>query len=345
MLFILCICGSSLLNALTLKEKIVHGNIGDYIVTQQQGIYTVLLIRDLNTSHLILEEITLSEMEDVSNMTWKEWVEKKAPGHHSWTAYQIDLNRDKLTECFSYAQGSWLFIDDPNHFMAKLLSLSLERTPNDARKRIGPPPMDEETDHRSFWRPPVIVEGGKRENISLIAWSGKWPQDQTLLSGCEVEFYFSDFSFPYWIEVKTPHYQAPLRAIDSGSHLASPMPPLPERPPVFLGPAVWKGKNIELKLQSPLYYTQLNLFAIDVSDEVHPTIAVSSTMTRVEEEVTLQISEITLQTTLQKGHRYRWVVVPENTTHVLGESDYIFMYGGSCKTPIFAQPPPFLTGF
>ncbi len=324
---ILSIFALSFANALTLKDKITKGRVGDYIVTHQQGTYTVLLIRDLTSGSLIIEEASIPEIDHDPSLSWKEWIEAKAPGHTSWTAYQIDFSSNKLSECYSYAQGNWLYTDDPNHFLTKLLSLSLVRTPQDLQKRIGPAPSSEEVDHRAFWHPPVVINGKESPKTSIVSWIGRWPKDETILSGCDVELYFGNFSFPYWIEIKTPHYMAPIRTVDSGNHLSSPMAALPKRPPLFLGPAKWANHSIQISLRCPTYYSQINLFVIDLSDDLHPTIPISATFKRGEEEqAILEVSEETMDSKLQKGHRYQWVAVPENTTNVLSESEFIFIW-------------------
>jgi|CXWL01.1.fsa_nt_gi hypothetical protein len=224
-----------ILSSFSLKDKLVKGNIGDYVVTEQGKIYTVLLIRALNENSLILEEISIPETDiDLKKISWKQWVESKAPGNTSWTAYEINLQTHELVEEYSYSRHAFLYTDDPNHFLAKLLSLNLKPTPEDKRRRIGPPPLEDETDHRKFWNPPVVMEGQQIKKPALNSWTARWPNDGTILSNCEVELYFGTFPFPYWIDVKSPHYRASIRTIDSGNHLISPMPPMPQQSAVRL---------------------------------------------------------------------------------------------------------------
>lgn len=326
-LIILSFFALSVANALTLKDKITKGSVGDYIVTYQQGTYTVLMLRQLSDKYMVLEEASISEVDHNPKISWKEWIEAKAPGHASWTAYQIDLSTYKLVECYSYAQGNWLAADDSNYFLTKLLSLNLQKTPQDKQKKVGPAPSSDEVDHRAIWKPPVVVNGKASPKTPIVSWTGKWPKDETIVSGCDVEFYFGNFAFPYWIEIKTPHYMAPVRSVDSGSAISSPMPPLPQRPPAFLGPARWSNQIIILSMRCPVYYSKLNLFVIDLSDEKQPTIPISAAFKRGEEEQAFfQITEQALSAKLQKGHKYRWVAVPENTANILGESEFIFVW-------------------
>jgi len=324
---ILSVFALSIANAFSLKDKVVKGEIGDYIVTEQGKIYTVLLIRTLNENSLILEEISVPETDiNLEKISWKHWIESKAPGNTSWRAYEIDLKTHELIESYSYSRHAFLYTGDPNHFLAKLLSLNLKPTPEDKRRRIGPPPLEDETDHRKFWNPPVFVEGKHIKKPSLNSWIARWPNDGTILSNCEVELYFGTFPFPYWIDVKSPHYRASIQTVDSGNHLNSPMPLMPQRPPEFLGAAKWKNQNIEIQLKCPSHYQNLNVFVIDLSDESRAPIPIKASQIRKEQIVSLEIQEETLQAALQKGHKYHWIVVPENTSSVLAESEEVFLW-------------------
>lgn len=327
LLVILLSCTLSIAHAFSLKDKIIKGEIGDYVVTEQGKIYTVLLIRTLNEDSLILEEVSVPETEiDLKKITWKDWIESKAPGNTSWTAYEIDLKTYKLLETYSHSRHAFLYTEDSNNFLAKLLSLNLKPTPEDKRRRIGPPPAVDETDHRKFWNPPVVIEGKPVKKPSLNSWIARWPNDGSILSNCEVELYFGTPPFPYWIDVKSPHYRASLRTIDSGKNLNSPMPLMPQRPPEFLGAAKRKSQTVEIDLKCPSHYHNLNVFALDLSDESHAPIPLKTSQTRNGQIVTLKIQRELLETLLKKGHRYHWIVVPENTSSVLAESEEVFIW-------------------
>lgn len=333
---IFAIFSLSCAHALTLKEQLKNGKIGDYVVTEQGNLYTVLFIRDLNDKSLILEEVCVPEPSIPKKITWKAWVEKEAPGHTSWNAYEVNLRTNDLVEAYSYAKGTFLYSKDPENFLSKLLALSLKPTPEDRRRRIGPTPLSDEVDRRAFWNPPVIVEGKPIPKPPLTAWRGVWPKDNTLISGCEVELYFGPTSpFPYWIDVKNAHYRVSIQTVDSGSQLISPMPPIPHRigpsasggalPQEFLGRSSWKGKNITIKLECPESSQKLNVFVLDMTADL-PPISLKCSILREGEMAVLEISEKTLKACLQKGHRYRWIIVPENTTAILAESSEEFTW-------------------
>ena len=225
LLFIIFILLFSLTEGFSLKDKITGGKVGDYVVTEQGGTASVLLIRSLTGAHLILEEIAVPTLlYSASDGSWKAWVAKGAPGHTVWVTYLIDLKTNQLRACYSYSEGAWLSTQDPYHFLPRLLSLPLQQTPQQKRKRVGPPPSDGEEDRRSIWSPPVVIEGQKGDKSAITAWNTKWPEDTSLISECEIEVYFSSPTFPIWIEVRHPHYKASLRAIDAGERMISPKP-------------------------------------------------------------------------------------------------------------------------
>jgi len=219
----------SFINAFSLKDKLIKGNPGDYVVTEQVGTSSVLLIRTVTPTYMILEEIdTPATSKKPDGCSWKEWIADGAPGHIAWTTYLIDLQTEELKECYSRSPETlrpiWLPINDPYHFLPRLLSLPLNKTAHENLKRIGPSPSPGELDHRAIWSPSLVVEGKKIDKPSMTAWQTRWPHDDSLLSECAIELYFSSLPFPVWIEVRSPHYKVSLRAIDSGHGMVSPYP-------------------------------------------------------------------------------------------------------------------------
>ena len=218
---------TSWLSAFCVRDRIATGQVGDYAVFAQGKMVALLLLRDTSDATITLEEITIPLSEN-DPKSWKKWIEEKAPGHTAWTSYTIDMKKNQIIECYSHSRKAWMATNDPSNFLTKLLGLQLKATTTAQRKRIGPPPADEEVDRRSLWVPPVVVEGKKIDKPVVSVWNGKWPHDFTLLSDCMIEVYFGEFAFPHWIEVKSPHYTATLRTLDCGRGAASPMPPTPQ---------------------------------------------------------------------------------------------------------------------
>ncbi len=224
LIFALFIFISTFINAFSFKDKIITGAVGDYVVTEQAGIYTILLIRSISPTRLVIEEIDVPTLHhDPQQTSWKEWVSKNAPGNTAWVSYYIDLEKNKLLQSYCHTKKAWMYVGDPNHFLTRLLTLPLEKTPLDKRKKIGPPPAGEE-DHRALWMPTVVFEGKKIEKPPLTVWISHWPRDDSIISGCEIEMYFSQFTFPYWIEIRSTHYKAAIRTVDSGIAMNSSKP-------------------------------------------------------------------------------------------------------------------------
>lgn len=215
--------------SVTLKQRLLKATPGDWIVTAQGNNYSLLLIRALNNSLLTLEEVTIpSHSVDLKKISWRDWIENKAPGAISWITYTINLQNNNLKHCFSHLEKQWLFIDQSDYIFAKLLTLPLRPTKERERKKIGPPPLPGDTDRRKLWLPQLIREGKKVKKPRFKILRTKWPHDKSLLSGSVFELYLdadhATFPFPYWVEVYHPHLTLKIRTIDSGSKIISPAP-------------------------------------------------------------------------------------------------------------------------
>jgi hypothetical protein len=325
---------------LTLEQRFSSAQVGDFIVTAQESNYSLLFIRSITSDILLLEEISVpTHQVDVKNIYWREWVSNKAPGHTSWTLYEIDRKSGKLIECFSYSKNGWLFSDESEQFLTRLLSLQLNLVPEKERKKIGPPPVSNEEDRRSLWNPPLIIEGKKITKPSFEVLKTQWPDDGSRLSRCDIELYFAkDFPFPYWLEIQSPHYAFKMRAIDSGHNLFSPMTgPIPHRPPHILGLAQKGMDHWKLSIKTPAYFQKLQLFVIDLTGESKATIPVPfiSKNGSNKEEMVLEIATTDLNKILQDRHRYRWVLIPEGSSEIYIESEEIFIWSRSVIDKVF----------
>ena len=318
-------------SSLLLREKYQSAHAGDFIVTELDNTYSLLFIREMTAEHLLLEEIAVPANQiDLDSITWDNWVKDKAPGHTSWTLYEIDPSTGNLIEAFSYSKKGWLYLDQTQQFLSQLLSLPLIQLNPDERKKIGLQPSSQEEDHRALWNPPVIINGKKLHKPQCEAWRGTWPEDGTPMGRCPIELYFlsSDpsFPFPYWVEVKSPHYAFKMRTVDSGKGMTSPYNgPIPYRPPQFTAPLQRKENGYSLTIQSPLYYHSFQLYAIDLTDPLRKTIPISHQAQRLaqREVVSLNISKQELVSKLTPGHRYQWFLIPEEDGRIYVESDEI----------------------
>lgn len=214
---ILCmVCIFPLCAATTLKERLQKAQVGSYVITAQGGHHSLLLIRSLTNTQLILEEITFPSALNPGD--WKKWMAQKAPGHTSWFIYTYDLEASRLVRCYSPLLKQENYLDPNDYFFARLLTLPLSPVKEADRKRIGPSPVPGETDHRKLWLPPVIRFNQKLPSSTLQVLQTRWPQDESRLAGCTLELYLdSDFPFPYWLEIQSPHYNFKLQVLDSGT--------------------------------------------------------------------------------------------------------------------------------
>ncbi|MBS0653509.1 MAG: hypothetical protein JSR39_08325 [Verrucomicrobia bacterium] len=317
-----------------LKEKYQMAHAGDFIVTEQDHTYSLLFIREITADHLLLEEIAAPDSQiDLNTIVWSKWVKAKAPGHTSWTLYEIDARSGNLIEAFSYSKRGWLFLDETQRFLSKLLCLPLTQLGNADRKKIGPQPAAHEEDRRAVWNPPLTIQGKKQPKPQFDVWKGVWPEDGTQMGKCIVELYFSKanpaFPFPYWIEIKSPHYAFKMRSVDSGSGIISAYTgPIPHRPPQFAAPLQKTEGAYRLPLNSPLYFQSFHLYAVDLSDPVRKTIPIPHEARRdpKSEIVYLNITEESLAARLIPNHRYQWVLIPEEDGKIYVESDEVFLW-------------------
>lgn len=316
--------------SLTLKDKLQSGKEGDFVVVQQGSNYSLLSIRSLNKQRIILEEITVPTNQIKKTHAWRSWVEQKAPDHTSWVMYEIDLLTDHFLEGYSFTSQNFLYFDQTEHFFLKMFSLPLIPIPHDLKRKVGPSPT-EDADRRPLWAPALIVDGKKTKDPRFETVQTNWPKDGSLLAGHRIEFYFNQkesFPFPYWMQVDHNHYGFKIHAVDSGRSLHSPQKSLPHRAPQFLGRVQKQDNLYRLFLRSPLYYSKLLLFALDISDGTMSKIPilVQAEKRGKDETVLLEITQQALESVLKKGHKYHFIVVPENESDLSTKSLETFLF-------------------
>lgn len=307
---------------------------GDYIITAQDNAYSLLRLRSLNSDILMLEEVTVpSSQINLKSIDWRAWFAEKAPGHTAWTLYEIDLKKGQLIECFSCSKNGWIYLDSQEQFFAKLLNLSFTPVPDQEKKKIGPPPAAGETDHRKIWNPPLVIEGKKIEKPSFEVIHTRWPDDSSQLALCDIDLYFDashpDFPFPYWIEIKSPHYTFKVHTIESGHHLASPIKmDMPRRPPALLGPAQKTKASWTIPLRAALYHEHFSLFAVDLNSDSHPPILIPHRFEREAqtEHAALHIDAADLKNRLHPDHRYRWAILSDKVPSIYVNSEETFTW-------------------
>lgn len=222
--FLLPLFGSE--SELLLKENLSRAHPGDYLVTVQNKNYTLLAIRNKDEQFLNIEEITMPASRVPSgSFSWKNWVEKGAPGNTCWIMYTIHLPSGSVQQTFSFTKNEWMTVPQSQHFLSTLLNLPLRRIPDRERKKIGPPPATDHPDRRAHWQPRLIVEGQNIQGVAFEAWRARWPKDGSELANKVIEIYIPQESekypsyFPYWLQVYGAVGNAKIRIVDSGTAL------------------------------------------------------------------------------------------------------------------------------
>ena len=218
-IFIFFISLTSFLFPFSIKNKFSTAKKGDYIVTLQNNIYSLLLVQDIKNETITISEISIPKNKVKKKFSWRVWVEKNAPSNTSWNIYEIDLKNQKVLKCFSVSRNSFLNLENNDTFFLTLLNLKLLPLEKDKRKKIGPPPKNGQMDTRSIWNPKVKIDG-KPKKINFNVYQAAWPKDKTSFSGKILDIYFNeDFPFPFWIQVKGSHLEFMLKTMDSGKDL------------------------------------------------------------------------------------------------------------------------------
>ncbi len=315
----------------SLGDRLRNAALGDFMVTEQEKNISLLLVRANSKQKIILEEVTAPSYAVSTKTDWKQWLSLGAPGHTSWIMYEIDLESFTLLESYSVTKKGWLFIHDDENFLSQLLKLDLKKIEESERKKTGPAPQKEEPDRRKIWNPTVKIDG-KKLKVECDAFRGRWPKDKTMLSSCDLQMYFlknsPSFLWPYWIEASNGHYTYSIKTIDSGTNLASPISyGIPHRPPKFLNIAK-KNSSIHFIIKSPCYYTSFELFAIDVmkpSEKIGP-IPTSVKLGSQKELIELNVDIYEVSSYLEPGHRYKWLIIPDQSQIFHVESEDFFLW-------------------
>ncbi len=317
----------------SLRDKFARAQVGDYIVTEQDKNYSILLIKDKQDQLITFEEISFPENSIQPKKTsWQTYLNQQAPQHSSWILFEMSLLTGEIIECYSISQRSWITFEDMEHFLSKFFCLPFAEVESKDRKRVRPPPKDHEDDHRSLWAPPLFIEGKKKEKPLFSVHRAKWTQDGSLLSNCNIEMFFYEddplYPFPIWIEVNNGHYGFKIRAQDTGRGLQSPYQrAMPKRPPLVAGGFTWYKESLEIPIKCPSYAKTFNVEMIDISEPYFRRIPVPHELihTDKKELYMLKFSKQALQEKLKNGHRYRLSMIPAKQNAVCIESEESFL--------------------
>lgn len=307
-----------------LKERLTSAKPGDYIVTEANKMVSLIALRTKTAHSLILEEISIpSHAIKKRPSSWIDWVRQGAKGHSSWSMLELDLETGQVLECYSFSKNAWIRLSSEESLLATLLNLPLRSLPEDERRKIGPPPMEGEADRRPIWQPPLIFEGKPVPHAEADAFTTVWPEDGSPMAGQNLVLFFDKtvkFPFPCWFQVDTAYASHVVSVLDAGKNLPSPHRTIPRRIPQFMGPPEKRKSGLIFFLKSPKYYRNFELFAIDITEREKGIFPLPHTRIHQEEEFyQIEVSQETLTSSLEKNHRYTWLLVPEGHTELYTE--------------------------
>ncbi|MCK4934140.1 MAG: hypothetical protein KAR79_00990 [Simkaniaceae bacterium] len=317
--------------SLTLKDKLQNALPGDYIVTQQNSVYSLLTIHKIQATTVILEEISIpAHKVSASKMHWKNWVENKAPGHSSWIMYEIDLKKGLCLESYSFSRNAFLAQGGSDNFIVTLLELPLILLEESLQKKIGPSPPFGEPDLRKTWKPKQYIEGIKCKTTQFNAYRTVWPKDRTELSQKQVDLYFDalnpDFPFPYWMQITDGSLSFKMHAVDSGRGLTSPQKHFPKKAPEFVGNAKKIDGAYRLTLKISPSFGTFKLYALDVNASKRQSIQIPFDINYHQESslAHIDIQEENLNHLLQKEHDYIFVAISQEEPDLYAETNATF---------------------
>ncbi len=324
-IFILFI--TSVFSETTLKDKLKCSGKGDYIVTKQNKIYSIISIFEKTENNLVIEEVTIPVKLFDQTLSFKEWFEKGAKRNSSWMMYELNLENSDILECFSFSKGAWLNISKDDAIFSKLLNLPLKALAKDQMRKIGPPPMPGEKDYRAVWYPQKIMEGKKIERPSFEVYRIVFPRDYSDLSEKTLDLYLDkDFSLPYWLQIGSDNLSVVLKTVDSGKNLKSPKSYFPRRHPQFISYPILTENNLILKIRATKYYNKFKIYALDITNDermIHP---ISFNQKREKDVVTFEIEKSFLNNLFEKGHQYIWTLTSEENRDIYCEIKKPFLW-------------------
>jgi hypothetical protein len=206
----------------TFKDKLQNAKVGSYIITYQNKTYSLLVVDKVSANQITISEINFIKSKFKEIKSWKKWLDNGAQGNQSYISYTIDLEKNKIIDCYSHLRKAKLSINNDALPLSKLLTMPLTRIKNEDRRKIGPSPRFGEMDTRKIWSPPMIINGEKIKNANFDAFETFFPEDNSELSGKNIHLYFdkeNKFPFPFWIQINTDHLKVVLQVIDSGNDL------------------------------------------------------------------------------------------------------------------------------
>ncbi len=263
---------SSLFGATTLREKILKGEPGDFVVVKMDHFYSLLSLQVCNDFVFTLEEVTIPALSSPTDGNWQNFLNNNAPGHTAWNIYIFQKSDGQLLEVFSKMHSAYLPVDQV--YLSSLLNTPQKKIPKHQQRKIGQPPPQEEIDTRKTWLPAFFINGKRCSRTYAVVTMLEWPNDNSPLSRKTFTLYFDpkqpNFPFPYWIECSTEGTPLKMQTIDSGTGLKS-STIIPYRQPKMLHLPKMYNQNLRFTLYSPVYFTEFTITAFSKGREKQQT--------------------------------------------------------------------------
>lgn len=196
---------------------------GDFFVLNHKSTSTLMVIGEITTDRLLLEEISAPfDAAQLKTMDIKKWVEQKAPGHTSWVQTALKRSDGSVIKAYCRVRSSYLASDTDQQFITTLLNLNFHPVPKEEQKRCGAAGGSDDLLPRKLWQPP---KPKGLESALSTPYFAYWPKDGTGLAGQRIEVYLlaprpdTPAYFPIWIEVRRANLKGRIRVLEIGTHL------------------------------------------------------------------------------------------------------------------------------
>jgi len=289
----------------SLKEKMLSAEKGDYVVSKQKNLVSLLFIREKQANHILLEEIsTASSLIDLETIDWQNWLDQKAPKHTSWLIIDIDLENNKIIECYSPIQKQFIKTDELENFFIKLINLPLTYLEKNQQERLASYHL-----HQKLWQPPFIYEKNARP-MDFSVYRTKLPKDFEHFPSKTLEMYYDKDNllfFPTWLQVKG-NFSFIMQTIDGGKNLISPITDIPHQKPQFDAKIYEDTTNVQLYLEKSPYYNECELLALDITQKPKKWITLPFTLKASDKAYQFIIDRKELKKRFENNHRYLFIL-------------------------------------
>ncbi len=327
-LFVVLFLGSFLsLNASSdqvfLKDSLKEAEAGNYVVILQNKNFSLLHIFQTQKDSLIIEEISAPiKLKSKLGGDWQKWLNENAPGHISWIMYELDLKNRQIEDIYSCTQKSWKKVFPQEQIFPTLVDLKFATIPENKRKRVGPPLPSEMIEDRPLWQPPVFFEGKKVKGVLCEAYSARWPNDGTDLSGKKIDIFLAKgrqnlpHFFPIWMQVSDKVGHIKLRVIDSGTGLTSPYKNFPIPPPELTACHYTREGHLQFQIRSHPIFESYTLFAKEIDSPTCFEVPFTTSISEKARELKIIVANDDLNNKLELDKLYTFIFEPKAYSHL-----------------------------